>query len=158
MIKKVLITDSFSKHSIALLNYLNEKNNDIEIYGYTNDIKLYKSVIKNFYYHKVFFGDLKSVINKYDSKFDFVIPVWAESVLYLSSIDYKKTIIPRNEQINLCFDKFLINKKMNFFGIKFPKTFLLSQYNNELINKNIIIKHRNELNKGDIDYISRGKK
>ena len=158
MNKKVLITDSFSKHSIALLKYLNKESSDIEIYGHTNDLKLYKSIIKNFYYNKVFFGDLKSIIKKHDSKFDFVIPVWAESVLYLSSIDYKKTIIPNNKQINLCFDKFLINEKMNLFGIKFPKTFLLSQYNNELKNKNIIIKHRNELNKGDIDYINRGEK
>ena len=158
MIKKILITDSFSKHSIALLNYLNDENSDIQIYGFTNDIKLYQSLLKNFYYDKVFFGDLKSVINKYDSKFDFVIPVWAESVLYLSSIDYKKTIIPSNEQINLCFDKFLINKKINILGIKFPKTFLLSQYNNELKNKNIIIKHRSELNKGDIVYINSGDK
>jgi len=151
--KFVLITDSFSKHAIALSKYILKYDKKINLAGHS-----ITNIKEKLYYNTVFKGDLKGVLNKYDNKISLVIPVWAESVYHLVKIGYKKSIhINDINKLNMCFDKYQTFKFLKKINIDVPKTYTLKNFKkHDFFKKNteLVLKHRNELIKGKVEYLN----
>jgi carbamoylphosphate synthase large subunit len=155
---RVLITDAYTKHAIALAKYIRRDCKDIQLIGHLNNSNLnerFLRILGRLFYDEIFIGSLPEIIK--EENFDFVIPVWAESVTDTAKSRTAKCIIPSKEAIHLCLSKTKTTETAKELGIPVPRTFYgttIEELDSLEISFPCVVKSESELQKEPVQYCS----
>lgn len=154
-INKVLITDSFTKQSIAISKYLKRDCPELIRVGVLPH-KVNKCFLRIYkmFYDEVTELSLKEIVVNSSLNIDLIIPVWASSVQLLIDYGYEKCVLPDKNNFRICLDKYLTYTLVEELSLDVPKTYLYNELNNISFNKKYVVKQRSELDKDMVYYVS----
>ena len=156
--KKILLTDSSYKHTVAIAKYL-KKELSCKIYVLGNTKRKYSCYYDFIYTFDITNGDVKEIIDlDNEVKFDAIIPVGANSCSFFINNDFyfsDKILQPSKEKFEIAMSKESTYQVANSIGVKIPKTIIVTKKKElDTVNLNfpIVIKGKYEVGKNVVEY------